>query len=502
MSFFATSSYPELPASNPSLIVAWCHLLHNFGKVTNPATLAAYLSDFTDAPDWATITAFDPELSVSTTGKDWPKSKNSIVTFKLADMEGKPYELHCLIFDPADRTIIDSSDATIKNAGVYGSPVSFATYSYTPAPVIVESAPEIVAAPDPERTYTVLSGERIFDISRKLDIPSQDLIEHNGIKDPYDLPAGLQLHLPIPVPLPAPAPKPTYKVFDDPRTMHITRQGGAQKWMFGNSKTVDDIVSGSGIYPENKEVRIVAEVRVPIDGETWSYYMDELAIGDYRTSGKVRYTIGFACGDLTPGKSPKPSAEKLSQPTKEQIEQVLASIEPLPVPAVKAPEPEPIRLHEADEVLLSPNRWKGTYEPFVDRWNRETTITHIVDLPGDQDEIMVHDCDQKRPSKRLRDTGHYPIAGTFVKDGVEYGRPLQSVQCSPEMRNWYGIPMSVLKTEQEMYDTTVDLPTKLAIRHSSLTPTEKYIIPGLAMTRLSVERLKWYGKKITNKKER
>lgn len=484
MSFYATQDYEGRLGDNPSLVIAWCHLLQNFGQAVTPDELSDYLSDFTDEPNWDTITAYDPAVKLATAGgSEWPTSKNSIVTFRILGHDGSPTNHSCLIFDPAAKTIIDSTDAQIKNAGVYGNPATFGSYVYSPE--VAELVPETIPAAEPssDRLYVVLKGERIYDISRKLKIPAADLIEHNQIDDPYNLPVGLKLHLPVPVEFQK--AQPTYQVYDEPQLMHISRAGGAQKWFFGNVTTVEDIISGSGMYPENKEVYIAGVATVPVGAETFAYYMDGLAMGDYRKTGLVKYTIGFSWADLTVGNAPAQPVQEVPANIAEQIQATIAAIE--------APEPEQPAPKPTLETLPNPNKWKSTYLPF------QAPTTYIVDLPDGEEEIIVYDQDGRKPQKRLRDTGHYIMVGTFWKDGVEYLRPLQSVQGERDQHNWYGIPRDSMKTEAEMYNTQLDYPSKVGLHHSSLTATERYLIPRFALTQLSYDRLKLYGKKISQK---
>jgi LysM repeat protein len=477
MSFYSLQSNPELGVTDPTLVIAFCHLLTSFGKAADPQSLSEFFADYTDQIRWESITSYDTDVTVASDGPGWPTSKNSIVAFATRNHNGEPTTLYCLIFDPSNRTIIDSTDGTVKNAGVYGEPVQYYSYVFTP-----KTEPEQEPEPTPTATdkiYTVLKGERLFDIARKLGMTEQDIIDHNDLPDPYNLRVGTQLHLPV-AQVVEKKPEITYEYYDTPQEMYVSRPGGAQKWHFGTHDTVKDIVSGSGVYEQGDIIQVYAKATVPVGDETWAYYMDSLAVGDAKLTGRVKYTIGFAHSDLTDGIPVDTPAEVVE----EAIEQTIAAVEPAPV----------VTVPEFDEVLPHPNQWRSTFV----RWHEPTT--YIVDLPKDEDEIIIRDLEGQRPAKRIKDGGHYVFGGEFWKDGVQYYRPLQAIEADPPI--WYGIPAEVLKSEDEVYSTEVELADRLALRSSKLTTIEKYAIPALARTSLSYERLKLYGRKLTNKEKK
>jgi LysM repeat protein len=479
MSFYAAQSYPGLVAENPTLVIAFSNLLTSFGKTTDPETLANFLNDYTDPLSLQSITKYDSEVIAAGGNRGWPTSKHSIVGFNSRDEEGNAILLYCLVFDTENRKVIDSRDGTVTGLGVLGEPAFHATYVFNPKTPEPEEDEAVPATP--EKTYVVLQGERLFDIARKLGISEQDIIDHNDLDDPYNLRRGTLLHLPVAIENVV-APVTTYDIFDQPKLMHVSREGGAMKWHFGKHETIKDIISGSGMYDYGSEVWVYGLASVPVEGEMWAYHMDAVAVGEGKVTGKPRYSIGFAFADLSEGALPAPTIAE--EPTVEAVEAIIAAIE----------EAEPSKViweQEQSEVLYTPNKWRSTFVSWT------TPESMIVDLPDGQEEILIHDLEEKRGSKRIKQNGSYVIAGTFWKDGVEYGRPLQCLQIPT--KPWYGIPMEVLKREAEVYSVELELADRLALKKSDLSPIEKYAIPALAMTNLSYERLKLYGKKFVNK---
>lgn len=73
------------------------------------------------------------------------------------------------------------------------------------------------------------------------------------------------------------------------------------------------------------------------------------------------------------------------------------------------------------------------------------------------DDIIVHDIDKRRPDLMLHKYDLVPLAGTFVADnGILEGRTMTSVKNGW----WYGIPMSNLISENELYSIETDIMTR------------------------------------------
>jgi LysM repeat protein len=95
------------------------------------------------------------------------------------------------------------------------------------------STPQKPAEPKPVGdTYTVLAGDTLSSIGRKLKVDWEDLAKVNGLKSPYTLKPGQKLKVPGKTSAPKPAPKPEYEPFPgeayfkrSPNSDLITRMG-------------------------------------------------------------------------------------------------------------------------------------------------------------------------------------------------------------------------------------------------------------------------------------
>ncbi|HEX4083754.1 MAG TPA: LysM peptidoglycan-binding domain-containing protein [Chthoniobacteraceae bacterium] len=68
--------------------------------------------------------------------------------------------------------------------------------SSTPAPAADDAAPHTVALRDSGTTYTVMHGDTLVSIARKLHVGFDDLMRLNKIEDPRKLKIGLKLKVP------------------------------------------------------------------------------------------------------------------------------------------------------------------------------------------------------------------------------------------------------------------------------------------------------------------
>lgn len=389
----------------------------------------------------------------------WPRTDDAIIKFQYQDLE-TPYievdgirqanllDLYCLVADWTEQLILDPTDNEIKSAGYYGVPVGWVSYETEPAPEVSKKN----QAPDDPRYFTVLEDTDAWRIATRVGQPAEDIISHNDIEDPHHVPAGTVLHLPWPV-----SKKEqrviTFELLDKPRKMHVIREGGARKWAFGMAHQWKDISPSGPNYAEGANVEILMIAHVPLEenGEeiTAAYMMDSLAVGDYRNTGKITSTIGFSHKHLADGhvelkKRPKPAPvaeEKVNTATVADIELALST---------PAPEPEPVN-------------YKLTFKPLNDQRVARTFLAN--------ENIVVKEHDGRRPDRPMNKHQGVKIFGTFEKDGVIYGRPLGSVDSG----YWYGIPMDKLIDEDELYNTSVDLPTRVAM-HGSLTVQERGVV--------------------------
>jgi hypothetical protein len=80
----------------------------------------------------------------------------------------------------------------------------------------------------------------------------------------------------------------------------------------------------------------------------------------------------------------------------------------------------------------------------------------------------VTELDGRLPAKHVGRNDIVRIIGTFTKDGLEYARPAVRGY-------WYGIPSVLLTPEETVYDTDIDLPTRIAL-HGHLSRSEKRLV--------------------------
>jgi hypothetical protein len=333
----------------------------------------------------------------------------------------------------------------------------------------------------PGSTYFWVEHDNIWDVARRLGFGAHELMEHNDIADPKDIQPGDGLHLPIAKPTKIERPI-TYEVLPEPLPFHVSKKGGCKKWAFGNGNHWEDFKS-SGFFPEHTNVTIVAIAHVPVeekDGKEVeaAYYMDTNALGDYAESDRVRYTIGYMWSDLNEGHVEKPVA-----PPPPPVAQVAiidqnanqATKDAAKVIDVKAPDQKKLDIDQqiAEEAAAHPERypnfWKTTYQAL------RPPVPCITILPKPLEFIWVEDQDGRRPQRKLMQHQEITISGTFEKDDVTYGRPAKSA----ENFNWYGIPMDMLQSQEDLYNSELDAPTRAA-NGGRLSWTERLVTVPLS----------------------
>jgi hypothetical protein len=445
---------------NSSLTVALANLLRKLGYEASLPDMAMALAQ----PDWWTVQTVYPDVVVREVydNDTWPNTDNAIIRFQRVDVATAGMVDHyCLVADHRVRSIVDSLDGVIKQADAYGSPQGWASYAkkITPDNIDDETLLDHPAeASRPNQLYKVLQGETIWDIARKLNISATDLIEHNDIANPRDIVPGYILHLPVPRELPK-TPQIRYVMLSSPKPMHVTRSGGATKWLFGNAKKWTDITASGRTHPEDANVDIRMVAYVPIGTELAKYLMDAHAVGDYATTGRVAYTVGFNHSHLGDGYAVE----------KKPVEA------PAPEP-VAPPEPPPLKLKPTPAALtrymdvapkINPNLFKTTYKAFP------KPEMYLVN-----DTIMVHDHDNKRPSVTVFQNRGVVLAGTFVKNGVLYGRPEESVLRG----TWFGVPMHRARLAFEASDAEPlgDVPLVERLQKGRLAFDERYLTVPLS----------------------
>lgn len=474
MGIFATKKEVE---TQDSLSVAYGQLLEKFGMKNKGIKIDADAS-------WTAISEKYPQLQVLEVGfyGTWPTSNDSIIQFQYqppdapyiqVDGENKAniVNLFCLCGDYQDRTIIDPLDGQVKAPGIYGVPFSWARFG-TSAQTSAEP-PDDEPPGKPGSRYTLLKGETLWSVAKKLGLKSKELIEHNGVDDPNTIQEGFTLHLPFARP-PEQEPLIEYEILDKPRPMHISFEGGTKKFSFSNTKDWRDVKTTGPTYPENANVDIVAIARVPIQNEVGTFYMDNTALGNYSETGRVQFTIGFNHTHLADGyvEKPKPVVKPVVkaalQKSKDQPEPGVAT---LPTTELDMSEPDPD---------VDPNIWKTTYVS-LDKPHKYVS----------NEAMWIHDLDGKRPDRELFKNQDVFVAGTFIKDDVLYGRPTGAVKNAL----WYGVPMSNLIDEDELYNTEVSLAERTVMSHGRLSLTEQYVTVPLSRLLSQGVRVKtWFNK--------
>lgn len=117
-------------------------------------------------------------------------------------------------------------------------------------------------------------------------------------------------------------------------------------------------------------------------------------------------------------------------------------------PADTPPAPAPEVIPETE--LETPN-WRTSYKPFRNKFGDADPRYYVA-----MRDITVSDLETKGSDKLMPKYSVTPISGTFVKDGVEYGRP----KSGTDKFLWYGIPMRDPETgvpnvelESDIYNT-------------------------------------------------
>lgn len=479
MAWHTTADYQDIAADNRSVAVAVANL---FEKLDVPYDQ----EQLREAPFRAT----DGRLHVTDTGDSgWPQTNNALVKLRRIDESvGGVVDHWCLVADPVAHSVIDSTDGYIRSAAQYGEPLAWVSFEKaTPAPEPAE--PEVdddTEPPKPGMTYIWVKYDNIWEVARRLNFRPLELLEHNGIDDPRTIRPGAVLHLPEPR-LAASDPEPRIEVLDKPRVMHVVAPGGTRKWLFGRARTRAEVGPTGPRVREGEPVTILAIAYVPLAGDqlTLTFYIDPVAFGDYATTGRLRYTIGFDPEDLADGiAEKKPELPAKTPPrmaaTMEQISERLDILnrppEETPAAAV-VPHPllRPARVVNDVAPHISTSASKATLHPLYD----DRRIVRFVAMEA----LDVHELDERRNPVHVDKYGLIDAQLGFYIDNDEYVLPLDH----RDTGLWYYIRRDQLTPEAELYNPDLN-PEELTpeiIRHR-LTPVQRYWWVPLAMV------LSWY----------
>jgi LysM repeat protein len=452
-------------------LTAFCNYLSRQGRSIDPANLNKIFTQrgiYVDVDDgvkddlaWQSITAYDGSVGVTSTGSSgWPDSNNAIVKFAYTSPKtGAPTTHFCLVADASTHTIVDSWDGVIRAPGYYGNPVAWATYAdIVPQAVVVNvqtPIPTQTSSATTGATYTLQRGDTVWSVAGRFGFSAADLIALNGITDVRNLPVGYVIHFPAKDVPQAKDSGYSIEVLAEPKEMHVSREGGAEKWAFGNVRQWSDFTS-TGHTPENTNVKVYAIAKVIVGKDTAVYCMDELAVGNYAVTGAVANTIGYNWSDLADGSFVAPKEQPAPAPEPE----------PEPVPVVVAPpKPAPV----ADNILATtpvyPNLYKTTYQ----------ALPHPVTYVANET-IPCHEYDNRRPDHTLLKGKAVEISGTFIYKGELLGRPTDVI------RNgyWFGVPMDKVTSEDELLNQTVTLAQRAAMKNS--LSFSQHVAVGIAWT--------------------
>lgn len=450
--WYAEKDFEAIDIDKRSLVIASANLTQKFDKQIDPVDFYAALTQEDTDIDWWNVAEYIDGIDIGRVVEDgsWPDSSLAIVKFRRLDEKAAGLVDHyCLVADHRAHSIVDSLDATIKSAVEYGEVLGWASYvrEADPEVVVNEEIAEIDAAlieyglSASKTVYVLGKDETIWDVSRTLSIPVNKLIEFNELGDPRYLQEGHTLRIPLP------AEKDDrevmYELLDEPRLMHVSAPTGTTKFSFGNATKWSDIKPTARRYAFGQSIIVSAIAHVPLTDEVESakYYMEAVDVGTSPTTDHVRYTVGFSHAHMKEGPYVAPEPPKVVKPA--------MTAKPTPTPL-----PEPPAFSES---------WKDTHQPLNDDLSPEL---YLMD-----ESLIVHDIAHKHPPRTVEKLRGVRIYSTFQKDGVLYGRPMQSAR----QGSWYGIPMDKMTAEKEVYSINVSLAEKVAL-HGKLTLQERGVV--------------------------
>lgn len=462
MEAYSTKNFTDIEVNDRSLVVSFANLLQKFDMDTEPGQLFIELTEEQSAVDWWSLSeCIDgiETMQVIDTAGSWPQTSHAIIKFRRIDeVSAGSVDHYCAVADYRAMSIIDSLDGKVKPASTYGTVLGWASYiNEDEVAILSQSSPA-----DPKSIYVVPEpGESAWEIIRKLNIHGltvTDLIDHNDIEKPVKIPAGTLLHLPIITPKSIEEKLVEYEFLDAPLLMHVTKDGGATKFSFGNVKKWKDIKPTGPTYPVNTNLKIVAIAHVPIeeDGSEAAYYMDNVSIGNHASTGRVAYTTGFNHSHLADG-----HVEKVKPAQRADIKAKIKEAEAAAAAKIAK---------DLAEMEPSPQipEWKLSKRP-ISNTNEHYTYTAIED-------ILVREMDGRRPARTLERGKGVKLAYLFEKDGVTYGLPTSHSVNS----FWYGIPMDklMLKPDGVYTITTGNTPgrnVKLSLEERAVVVLSKVL---------------------------
>lgn len=181
------------------------------------------------------------------------------------------------------------------------------------------------------------------------------------------------------------------------------------------------------------------------DAATSKSSNSEVPVGQYyvfnRDGGMVNVTriLGQPGWWINPANNVVPVKPSLPPFTVDNVTPVPVEAPTLPIPA----EPE------------APTDWRITYVPL----NPQRTTVYYLALQT----ITVHDLAENNKDLPLKQYEIVPVEGTFINNGVVYARTASSVKNN----KWYGIPMTNLSLESDIYNSTTTPLERIAIGNTN-----------------------------------
>ena len=424
-------------------LTAFCNLLELYGSNINPPTLnswfkthGVYLKDpdgtFEDLA-WTSVTKYDGAIRMVHHGVGpMPPSVPAIVKFIYRSAHtGKEITHFCLAnkISGGQLYIVDSYDGIEKAPAVYhaayGTPVEYATYTdvHAPAPAPAKPAPK---APAPAGAITHPGNtEDKYDIVRAIPgyITAGQAAARTGSNS--TVPPG------------------NYFVFNRSGSMvNVTSRVGVPGWWINPGDNVAPAHNAAKAPPEYAVLKPVPGYMTSNEAANHLDATVEVAPGNYFVFNEAHGMVNVTKKIGAPGAWINPADNKM-----------VAAVHEAPKPAPKAVVGPP----PMNDVVASGTAAPTNLAPNINSW-QQTFVDHHDTYMAIQT-MTIHDLAGIRPDVELKAHDLVRIAGTFTgPNGVAYGRTEKSV----ENGWWYGLPMSNLMLEENVFDINSDITTRLA----------------------------------------
>lgn len=287
----------------------------------------------------------------------------------------------------------------------------------------------------PQLRYTWQDGDSVVALGEKYGVDPEEILDFNLIEE-HELKAGDEIKIPSKHKFKPPAREITYEVLEHPVVMHVNRPKGIKKYAFSHITDPND-VKGNGHFPHATKITIYGIAHVPVGDESLAYYMDNHAFGDYKTTGKVNWNIGYAWSELTEG--PYIPPEEQPEPPKTILDE---PDEPLTM-WDQEPEPEP----ESEPAAPEERPKEGVLMPLNPDYTPEKFLY--------EEDIEIKELYDRRAPIKRRANDPVWVIGTFWHEGVEYYQPGKHVGDVVQSGLLWPIPMDAVLPEEELFDYSI-----------------------------------------------